>query len=76
MELGQMGQSGAANWGAYGAILLLLIEAAKRIATLTPGKRDDEIVSRIERLVRGAIDFVAGQHTDRSDPGMIKSKEE
>ena len=71
--------SSTMEWGAYLGVFLVVLELAKRIASLTPGKADDEIVSNIERIVRKLIDFAAGQHTDRGDPGMIKpnkSKEE
>ena len=59
--LGAMDSMGSTvEWGVYVGILLLGLELAKRIASLTPGKADDEIVSNIERLVRKVIDFAAG----------------
>ena len=61
------------NIAMYSALALAAVELAKRIATLTPGKTDDEIVSKVEKLLRVLIDFAAGQHTDRTDPGMIKT---
>ncbi len=70
-SIGAMGQTSPAEWIAMG---LAAIELAKRIASITPGKTDDEIVNKIEKFVRVMIDAFAGQHTDRADPGMIKSK--
>ena len=59
----------------YIAMTLAAIELARRVASITPGKTDDEIVSKIERLFRVLIDAFAGQHANRNDPGMIKSKD-
>ena len=44
--------SSTMEWGAYLGVFLVVLELAKRIASLTPGKADDEIVSNIERIVR------------------------
>ena len=71
-DLGSLGQTSPGEWI---AIVLASIEVAKRVASVTPGKTDDEIVSKVEKIVRSLIDAFAGQHTDRNDPGMIKTKE-
>lgn len=76
-SIGSMGMD--STLGMYLGLAWAAVEVARRVAALTPGKADDEIVSSIERFLRQAIDFMAGQHTDRGDPGMIKpnkSKEE
>ena len=74
-NIGSMG--GEAAFGMYLGLAWAVVEVAKRVASLTPGKADDEIVNSVERLLRKVIDFMAGQHTDRGDPGMIKpSKQE
>jgi hypothetical protein len=59
---------------AYIAVGLLAVEIARRVVSFTPGKADDEIVSKVEKILRHAADFFAGQHTNRDDPGMIKTK--
>lgn len=56
----------------YAVIVLAAVELAKRIAAVVPGKRDDEIVSVIDGIVRKAIDFLAGKTGKASDPSLVK----
>lgn len=56
----------------YAVVVLALVELAKRIAAIVPGKRDDEIVSVVDGIVRKAIDFLAGKTGKASDPSLVK----
>lgn len=71
---GTLGDLGNVGIMQYLLMAFFVIEVAKRIASITPGKEDDEIVSKVERFLRKLVDVFAGQHTDRNDPGMIKTK--
>ena len=57
--------------GVYSGIALGVIHAFQRVAEKIPGKRDDEILSDIERFLRIIVDFVAGRHGKSDDPSMI-----
>ena len=54
------------------SILFLLTQVASRIAQLTPGKKDDEITSKIESAVKSVIDFLAGNHGEPGDTSLRK----
>lgn len=56
----------------YLGIALGVVEVAKRVAALIPGKRDDEIVGVIDGLLRKLVDFVAGKTGRASDPSLVK----
>ena len=57
----------------YSALILAVIEVAKRAAEVIPGKTDDQIVSAIEGLFRSVLDFVAGRNLGKTgDPGAKK----
>ena len=71
---GTLGGMDSANIVTYAAIAWAVIEVAKRVASLTPGKDDDQIVSKVERVLRSLVDALAGNHTDRSDQSLIKTK--
>lgn len=59
--------------GVYSAIILAVVEVAKRVAEVVPGKKDDEIVSVVDGLVRRILDFVAGRsHGKPNDPSLVK----
>ena len=58
--------------GSIVVILLLLSQAANRIAQLVPGKRDDEITGKIESILRRVVDFMAGNHGKPGDPTLRK----
>ena len=58
--------------GSIVAILFLLSQVAYRIAQLVPGKRDDEITSKIELILRSVVDFMAGKHGKPGDPTLRK----
>ncbi len=55
---------------------LVLFELARRVAQATPGKRDDEVIDRIEGAFRRVIDFLAGNHGEPGDPTMRKSDDD
>ena len=57
----------------YSALVLAVIELAKRIVEVIPGKKDDEIVGIIDGLVRHFLDLVAGRNLGQpNDSGSIK----
>jgi len=57
----------------YSALILAVIELAKRIVEVIPGKKDDEIVSMIDGLVRHILDLIAGRNLGQpGDSGSIK----
>lgn len=58
--------------GVYLAIGLALVEVARRVAEVIPGKRDDEIVSIVDSVLRKMVDFIAGKHGNSSDPSLVK----
>ncbi len=60
--------------GAIVGILFLLSQAGSRIAQLIPGKKDDEFMGKIERIMRKVVDFTAGNHGEPGDPTAIKPK--
>ncbi len=62
----------AGNWMAYLLIALAVVEVAKRVAAVVPGKRDDEIIGIIDGILRKAVDFVAGKTGKASDPSLVK----
>jgi len=58
---------------AYAALILAVIEVAKRAAEVIPGKTDDQIVSAIDGLFRRVLDFIAGRNLGTpGDPGATK----
>ena len=60
----------------YAALALAVIELAKRVAEVVPGKKDDEIVSMIDGLLRHMLDFIAGRNLGNpGDPGSVKPPE-
>jgi hypothetical protein len=57
----------------YSALILAVIEVAKRVAEVVPGKKDDEIVSLVDGLLRHMLDFIAGRGLGQpNDPGSVK----
>ena len=57
----------------YSALILAVIELAKRAAEVIPGKTDDQIVSALDGLVRSVLDFVEGRNLGKTgDPGAKK----
>ena len=60
------------NIMAYLVAGLALIEFAKRVCVIVPGKKDDEIVGIIDGILRKAVDFVAGKTGKASDPSLVK----
>jgi hypothetical protein len=62
--------------GVYSALVLAVIEVAKRAAEVIPGKRDDQIVSAIDGLFRSVLDLLAGRNIGTpNDPGARKPPE-
>jgi hypothetical protein len=59
--------------GVYSALILAVIEVAKRVAEVIPGKRDDEIVSAVDGIIRSVLDLLAGRNIGTpGDPGARK----
>jgi len=70
------GSIGGSQIESYVMAAMALIMLAQRVVAITPGKRDDEIANKLEKVFRVVMDALAGQHGDRADPGMIKPKKE
>lgn len=58
----------------YGFIVLALIELARRVVAVIPGKPGSAIIGTVEGLVRNLLDFLAGQHGDPTDPSLVKKE--
>lgn len=56
----------------YGLIVLALIELAKRVVAVVPGKPGSAAIGAIESIVRNLLDFLAGKTGKPSDPSLIK----
>jgi hypothetical protein len=57
----------------FSALILAVIELAKRVAEVVPGKKDDEIVGIVDGLVRHVLDWIAGRNLGQpGDPGLVK----
>ena len=74
-EAGASGLSGffsGSNLMVYLLIALAVVEVAKRVTAIIPGKRDDEIVGTIDKVLRRVVDFIAGKTGKPSDPSLVK----
>jgi hypothetical protein len=58
----------------YLGIGLVAVELAKRVAEVIPGKKDDEIVSMIDGLLRSIVDFIAGRNLGASNDPAARKK--
>jgi len=73
MEIGTIGASDLESTVAFWvAILFAVSQIAARIAQKIPGKKGDEITSKIEKALRYAVDFLAGRHGKPGDSGALK----
>ena len=57
---------------AYILLALAVVEVARRVAAIVPGRRDDEIVGTVEGLLRRLVDFLGGVPKDPADPGLVR----
>lgn len=66
------------NMGTESDIMVILVailavaQLAARIAQKIPGKKGDDITSKLELYARQALDFFAGRHGTPGDSGAIK----
>ena len=63
---------GGSNLEIYALIALAAVELFRRIAQVTPGKKDDEIANKMELWARKLTDFLAGNHGKPGDTGTMK----
>ena len=59
---------------AYLLALLALVELAKRVVAMVPGKPYNTQIGVVEGLLRKALDFIAGKNGDPADPSLIKKE--
>ncbi len=74
-----MDELGTIGGGDLESLILLIVgtlygltQIASRIAQAIPGKRGDEITSKLELYARKVVDFTAGRHGTPGDSGAIK----
>lgn len=60
------------NVAAYILVALALVEVAKRVVQIIPGKPYDAQIGVVEGLLRRFLDLVAGKNGDPADPSLIK----
>lgn len=60
------------NAAAYVLIVLALVELAKRVVAVIPGKPASAQLGAVEGVIRNLLDFLAGKTGNPSDPSLIK----
>ncbi len=60
------------NVAAYLLIVLAVVELAKRVVAVVPGKPYSAEIGVFEGLLRKVLDLVAGKNGDPADPSLIK----